>query len=226
MERKDFMPFKKIRVFSLLASAALMLSGCNNPAPEPTPTPEPEAKTLSSISVKDGSVKTEYYVGETFTVDGGKLILRYSDNSIKEENMALSMIDNAPNMSTKVESYTVNVSYLEKHTSYNISIGDAPVSSIEVKANTVKTSYFVGDEFSVAGGRLVVNYADHTREEIDLTLEMIENVPNMNQVAENYKVDVVYKQARTSYYINIAQGDTREEVSIGVSYSFNEGEPE
>ena len=74
------------------------------------------------------------------------------------------------------------------------------------------------------GGRLVVNYADHSREEIDMSLTMIENAPDMSVSVENYEVNVKYKDATTFYYINILAGDTREDASIGVSYKYNDGE--
>ena len=102
---------------------------------------------------------------------------------------------------------------------------EAPtVSSIEVKEGTVKTDYYVGDEFTVAGGKLVVKYSDHSREEVDMTLAMVKNAPDMSVAHENYEVQVEYEGASTSYVINVVLADTRQEVSIGISYDYNGGE--
>ena len=97
------------------------------------------------------------------------------------------------------------------------------ISQIIVKDNTVPTSFLVGDTFSVEGGVLQIRYSDSTREEIAMTLAMIENAPDMSVTHEDYEVRVLYEGARTSYYINVAAGDTREEVSIGVEYEYNDG---
>ena len=97
------------------------------------------------------------------------------------------------------------------------------ISQIIVKDNTVPTSFLVGDTFSVDGGVLQIRYSDSTREEIAMTIAMIENAPDMSVAHEDYEVRVLYEGARTSYYINVAAGDTREEVSIGVEYEYNDG---
>lgn len=97
------------------------------------------------------------------------------------------------------------------------------ISQILVKENTVPTNFMVGDTFSVTGGVLQIRYSDNTREEIAMTLQMIENAPDMSVAHLDYEVRVVYEGARTSYYINVVAEDTREEVSIGISYEYNNG---
>ena len=105
------------------------------------------------------------------------------------------------------------------------STDEKTVSQIIVKEGTsLPVSFVVGDTFSVDGGILQVRYSDATREEIPMTLAMIENAPDMTQAHENYEVHVLYEGARTSYVINVVQGDTREEVSIGISYEYNNGD--
>ena len=96
--------------------------------------------------------------------------------------------------------------------------GEKTISQIIVKDNTVPTSFLVGDTFSVEGGVLQIRYSDSTREEIAMTLAMIANAPDMSVPHEDYEVQVSYEGASTSYYINVAAGDTRQEVSIGVEY--------
>ena len=99
------------------------------------------------------------------------------------------------------------------------------VSSISIKdGTTLKTNYVVGDVFSVDGGRVIVNYSDHTRTEIDLTLAMVVNAPDMSVPHEDYVVNVSYEGASTSYIIQVISADTREEVTIGVAYDYNGGQ--
>ena len=140
--------------------------------------------------------------------------------------MTLSMIENVPVMTTPTASYTVNVLYEGARTSYNISINEVvTVSSIAIKADCYPPQQFtVGDEFSVAGGVLVVTKSNDTREEVNITLAMITNAPNMNEPHENYTVNVSYEGASTSYVINVIPADTRAEVTIGINYDYNGGE--
>lgn len=103
------------------------------------------------------------------------------------------------------------------------STDEKTISQIIVKEGTVPTNFVVGDTFSVTGGKLQIRYSDSTREEIDMTLAMIENAPDMTQAHENYEVHVLYEGARTNYYINVIAQDNRQTVSIGVSYEYNDG---
>ena len=98
------------------------------------------------------------------------------------------------------------------------------VESISVKEGTVKTEFFVNDEFVVDGGILVVKYSYNARQNINLTLDMIQNVPNMAEPHENYEVNVEYEGATTSYFINVIQSDTRIDVDIEVAYDYKGGE--
>ena len=104
------------------------------------------------------------------------------------------------------------------------STDEKTISQIIVKEGTVPTNFVVGDTFSVTGGILQIRYSDATREEIPMTLAMIENAPDMTQAHENYEVHVLYEGARTNYYVNVVAQDNRQTVSIGVSYDYNGSE--
>ena len=121
------MVFKKKQFFVAFACISMMLAACGNGGGNPQP-------TLSSIAVKENSVPTSFTVGDTFSVAGGKLIETYSNNSTKEVDMTMDMIRNAPNMTAAVADYEVFVDYMEKSTSYHITINEKPVvvSSIRI----------------------------------------------------------------------------------------------
>ena len=102
---------------------------------------------VSSISVKSGSVKTSYNVGDSFTVKGGKLIVRYSDDSAKEVSMTLDMIQNVPDMSKPTSNYTVQVMYQNKSTSYQISIKEVPVDVYMLNKSSLTLE--VGEKFQL-----------------------------------------------------------------------------
>ena len=180
--------------------------------------------TLDSISVKENSVPTSFTVDDTFSVEGGILIARYSDNSTSEVGMTLEMIRNKPAMTAPLADYEVFVEYLNKETSYHITITEPPVtvSSIRIKnPEDLKTDYFVNEEFTVAGVKLEVTKSNQTRETIDLEPEYILNPPSMDTAVDDYEVIIEYEGAQTSFHISIQLADTREEVSIGIGYQYN-----
>lgn len=79
-------------------SASLLLTGCG-PAVEPTepsgknPGPtEGGEKTVSSIEVTKQPTKTEYYVGEEFSAEGGEITITYSDNSTETKSLTDSEV--------------------------------------------------------------------------------------------------------------------------------------
>ena len=186
---------------------------------------EQQQATVISIAVKENSVKIAFYVNDAFSVEGGKLIVSYSDNSTQEVDMTLDMVPVKPDMTQPNEHLKVDISYLGKTTSYYIKVVEVPaptVAEIAIKTSP-KVDYFVGDEFTVEGGVLQVTMSDSTRKIVNMTLDMIDNAPNMSEAHENYEVNVSYEGAHTSYVINVVAQDLREEVSIGISYEYNMG---
>ena len=214
---KKFMTFKTKYFLIALASLTLSVTACNK-----TPA-EPSKPVVDSIAVKANTAPTEFTVGDDFSVTGGKLVVTYSDTTTKEVNMTLDMIPTKPDMTAEHLNYTVNVVYETKQTSYVINVRNpvVTVASIAVKANTAPTEFTVGDDFSVTGGKLDVRYSNNTRAEIDMTLAMIKNAPDMSQAHADYEVQVEYEGASTTYVIQVTQGDTRAEVTIGVDYVYN-----
>ena len=139
-----------------------------------------------------------------------------------EQQASTSNVDSSSQGSSEVSSTSSSESGTQSSEgSESSSSGEKTVSSISVKANTVPTSFYVGDTFSVEGGVLQVNYSDNTRASVNMTLDMITNAPDMFVAHENYEVNVLYEGATTSYTINVLAQDVREEVSIEVSYDYN-----
>ena len=99
--------------------------------------------TVKSIAVKENTVPTEFYVGNMFSVTGGKLLVTYSNEKISEVNMTLSMINNVPSMNTPLSNYQVSVSYKEKTTSYTINVYAKDVYTLNATSKTVE----VGETF-------------------------------------------------------------------------------
>ena len=216
---------KKIKsLLFLLAVSSLSLTGCkhDNPGGNEQQGEQETQEAINSISIKENSVKVNYFVNEQFSVDGGKLIVSKSDNTSYEVDLTLDLVTNRPDMTKVANHVEVNVSYLEKTISYFINILETPaptVSSIVVKTMP-KADFFVGDEFNVDGGILQVNMSDHTRSTVPMTLSMIDNAPTMNEVHDNYQVNVTFEGVHTSYPVNVR---VKQQVSVNISYQYDGG---
>ena len=95
-----------------------------------------EANNLTSIEVLEAGLKTEYQVGEVFTVDGGNLKLNYDNGESSTIPLTLDMVENRPTTSQGKENYPVYISYQGLSTSYEIDVVDSykPVN-IEINVN-------------------------------------------------------------------------------------------
>lgn len=112
-----------------LGLTAFTFAGCG---PEDEETENPGEKTVASVDVSKNPTKTEYYVGEEFTAEGGELTVTYSDDttgtvSMTDEGVTFtgnSITINDPNAESEEKRVTVTyggssdtfiitVSYLE-----------------------------------------------------------------------------------------------------------------
>lgn len=119
------------RAFICILFAALMLfvfAACGPQEEQPGPggdqgtPPVTDTKTVSEISVKTNPEKTEYFVGEEFTVAGGVILVTYSDDSTQDVPMTDSAVEvTAPNM-TRVGEKTVTVRYEGKRATFKVTV--------------------------------------------------------------------------------------------------------
>ena len=98
-----------------------------------------------SIAVVPNSVKTEFTVGDVFSVGGGRLIVTYDDQTSAEVWIELGMIQNPPDMNVPVDDYVVNVFFQGQTTSYHISIKTATVYALNKTSLTLE----VGEKYQL-----------------------------------------------------------------------------
>ncbi len=81
-----------------------------------------DAATVSKIEVETEPTKTEYYVDEEFTVEGGVILVTYSDDTTKDVSMTAEGVTlTEPDMS-KTGNKTITVTYGGKKTTFKISV--------------------------------------------------------------------------------------------------------
>lgn len=126
MKRKLFAIFALVLVF---VTALMVFAACGEKDPGSGPEPgsdgtTPGEKTVTAIEVTP-PVKTDYTVGETFSIEGGSVKVTYSDGS--SETLALDaegVTMNTPNMNN-VGKKTITVRYGGKRDSFDILVAQA-----------------------------------------------------------------------------------------------------
>lgn len=143
-----------IALFIVLALSVSVLAGCN--------------LDIMSIELKSGTLATEYYVGETVDLSKAKITVTKSDGTTEDIALTSSMLDKAISTAQAGETkYTVT--YEGKTCEITIKV-KAP--TIALKAGTLTTEYYVGDEVSYTGAKLTVTEGEKTRE-VELTSAMV-----------------------------------------------------
>lgn len=80
---------------------------------------------------------------------------------------------------------------------------ETTVEEIAVKELPDKVEYFVGEEFSVAGGSITVTYSDATTKEVAMTDPSVEvTAPNTSRVGEK-TVTVKYENKKTTFKVTV-----------------------
>nr|MCR5483987.1 bacterial Ig-like domain-containing protein [Clostridiales bacterium] len=110
---------------------------------------------LLGITVKTPPTKTSYFVGDTLNTAGLSLSAAYNNGNVETITSGFACSPTALNESgTK----TITVSYSGKTTTFTVTVNEIVISSISVKTQPTKTSYFVGETLDTSGLTLLALY--------------------------------------------------------------------
>ena len=111
-------------------------------------------KTLSSITLDTAKVKTEYYIGETFTSAGISCTALYSDGTSEPVRSFALTIDSNGFDNTRVGECTINVSFTDGETKtaqYKVNVNSA---ELVVDTSEAALQSLAGDELDKSGIKL------------------------------------------------------------------------
>ena len=98
-------------------------------------------KTVAAIEVSTLPTKTSYKAGEQLDLAGGKITVKYSDETTEEAELAKATVTGFD--SNKAGKQTLQVSYLDKTASFDVTVSDkTPVSEINGEGDAVKVWSF------------------------------------------------------------------------------------
>ena len=122
-----------------------------------------DESVLTSLKVKTLPDKTEYYVGDTLNTTGLTLTATYSNGTTKTISSGFTC---SPSTLTATGNKTITVSYGGKTCTFNVTVQNNVLETIEVRTLPDKTDYFVGDTLDATGLTLTATYSNGTTKTI------------------------------------------------------------
>ena len=135
---------------------------------------------ITSISVKKNPTKTTYFVGDDLDLSGGTIKLHYADGSTKSVSMKNSNVTVSGYNKNSTGNQTITVKYSNKTTTFTVTVNSVSLSTIVISQYPNKLSYTVGEDLSLAGGKITLKYNNGTSQAINMSDSSI-NVSGYNK---------------------------------------------
>ncbi len=213
----------EIRVYNVVLSAEdvadVYMLDVDNDLPED----KTGVKVLSSIALTTVP-KTEYGVGETLDVTGGKVTLTYTDETTKVIDLAEDMVsgfDSSLGVDGQILTVTYTLGEVTKTTTYTVNIGKA-LQSIAMAVMPDKVNYDVNEALDVTGGKITLTYDDGTAAQIDMTADMVSGFDSSKGGPQI--LTVTYGEKTTSFAVNIGKKLASIEVTALPQTEYSVGE--
>lgn len=160
------------------------------------------SKSISSVSVKQGTYKTEYPLGVTPDYSAWVLLVTYSDGTYSELAMDDKDIEITGFDPSAIGEQRLLIRYKERTTSVIIKVSSKNVISFDIASPIGKTDYLIGDEIDTTGGVLLIKYDDLTEEEVPITKNMLSGYDNTYVGEQNVTVtySTVSQTFRVTFY--------------------------
>lgn len=163
-----------------------------------------ENNDIQALTIMDGSIETNYEIGEKLDLRGLVLISEGSNNDIK---VIWGNYECEPAEGTELNTkgqQTITIKYAGKSAVLNINVGEHQVEEIEIE-NLPKTKYVVGQALDLTGLKLKAMYDNGTEEIVETGYtSSIENGTIFNNV-ENKTIEISYKEKTTSFDIDVVK---------------------
>ena len=162
--------------------------------------PEPEAAAVTGFAWLQYPERTQYTAGtpgELLSVDGGLLLVQYSDGSTAELHLTRAMCSGYDLAAAGEQ--TVDVTYKGFALSYTITVSPPDIGDIQLLTGTINR--YRMDEVFVPHGVLIVEYTNGAQKQVPITADLC-SAPDMHRVGIQ-TVDVYYAGQTLSYSIEI-----------------------
>lgn len=147
-----------------------------------------------SLEITTDPSKTTYYVGDLLDTDGIEAVVTYNNEDtldVDEDDLTFSH-----SKLTVAGTYDVTASYTEGETSvsdtFEITVNKVELSSIAIKTNPSKTTYYTGQSFDSTGLSIEATYNNSTKKTV--TSGFTCSGFNSSKAAESLPITVSYTE--------------------------------
>lgn len=160
--------------------------------------PSLSGTTLKSIYVSKKPDKVQYNEGEQLDLSGLIVKAVYSDGNEK------IITDYKTSGYQSAEgTYDIKISYLNKTTSFKVTVSGKKLTSIEIESPPDKTVYKVGEGLSIKGLKVKGTYSNNTEEELkDFYLD---NVDGFSKTTGKKKITVSASDLTADFEIEVTE---------------------
>lgn len=195
--------------------------------------------TVTSIAIKTTPNKMSYFVGETLDTTGLTITANYNNGTSKTVSSGFTCTPTALNTAG---SQKITVTYSGKITTFDVNVENIVISSIAVKTNPAKTSYYLGDTLDTNGLTLTATYNNGTSKTISSGFTC---TPTTLTAKGAQKIMVIYDGKTTEFTVNVIDvlpsvvaiktmplnteyfvGDTLSTEGLTLSITYNNGKTE
>ncbi|MBQ3920531.1 MAG: bacterial Ig-like domain-containing protein, partial [Oscillospiraceae bacterium] len=154
---------------------------------------EPDVASITILS----KPKTAYFVGDELNITGGRINVKYENNTTKTVNITADMISGFDTSTAGQKDVTVT--YGGKTAVYQITVTAVKAVSLTVSKMPAKIRYYTGDELDITGAKITVRYNNSKTEIFDMTDAMVSGFDS--STAGSKRVTVTFEGV--SGYINL-----------------------
>ncbi len=143
--------------------------------------------------------KTEYYVGDAFSVGEAKITVYYENGKTETVPLTLNMLSDFD--SNSLGEQVLTVFYKNKTTYLTVNVNVAPVYSIQVNSMPEKTTYVIGQELDLTGLRILVTYSNSYTSVIDVEEDMVKAFSTDNEGETQMSIEYGGKFCNVPYSV-------------------------
>jgi carboxyl-terminal processing protease len=188
---------KKTLLYMGIFLSLLLMTGCQEQTTDLEDTSNDII--LESIEVDSDTVSNTYTL-DSFSLDDIELILFFNDGTETNIDLISSMVEQDIDSVTETGTYTFDVTYLSKETSFIIDIEDYyEVNAIDINNYN---PYALISSFDINDIKLILTLDNDETKEIPLTYDML-NQANANKLFREgiHEITVQYQGLQTSFMI-------------------------
>lgn len=155
---------------------------------------------VSSIAVKEGTLKTNYFVGDPIALATAKLVVTYENSKTEEVAITDAMLSGF-NSATAGTNKELTITYAEKTVKVKYNITAIVATKITLESPITKSTYFEGETLKVDGGKIKVYYNNETTKSVNITANMVSGFDSTTPRSATMTITYEGKSCTQSYTI-------------------------